>query len=80
MQNHHASEGRRQESNAPTYPRLELVTAPTVPTEQAAYYLGRKGQTLREWACFEKGPLRPLRVHGRLAWPVARIKELMGVA
>lgn len=28
----------------------------------------------------ENGPLRPIRVHGRLAWPVAEIRRLLGVA
>jgi hypothetical protein len=62
------------------FPPLESVTRPAVDTATAAYYLNRKQQTLRGWACLENGPLRPLRVHGRLAWSVARIKELVGVA
>jgi len=61
------------------WPPLSAVNSPTVGTEQAAYYLGRKGQTLREWACFDRGPVRPLRVNGRLQWPVPRIREVMGV-
>ena len=66
----------------PKFPPLESVTSPTVPTEQAAYYLNRKPQTLRGWACCETGPqgLRPIRIMGRLAWPVAGIKRLLGVA
>ena len=63
-----------------SYPLLEEITRPTVPTEQAAYYLARKPQTLRAWASRENGPIRPLRVHGRLGWPVASIKSLLGVA
>ena len=62
------------------YPQLEAITRPTVPTEQAAYYLNRRPQTLRGWACLENGPLRPIRVHGRLAWSVADIKRVLGVA
>ncbi len=61
------------------YPPLEEVTRPAVDTASAAYYLGRQPQTLRGWACLENGPLRPLRVHGRLAWPVADIRRLLGV-
>lgn len=61
------------------YPPLEEVTRPTVPTDQAAYYLARKPQTLRGWASLKNGPLCPLRVHGRLGWPVAGIKSLLGV-
>jgi hypothetical protein len=59
------------------YPPLEQVTRPTVPTDQAAYYLNRKPQTMRAYACLENGPIRPIRINGRLAWPVAAIRELL---
>jgi hypothetical protein len=59
------------------FPPLESVTAPNVPTEQAAFYLIRKSQTLRKWACLENGPIRPIRINGRLAWRVADIKSLV---
>jgi len=49
-----------------------------LPTGEAARHLGRAPQTLRLWACREDGPIRPLRIHGRLAWPVAEIKRLLG--
>lgn len=62
------------------YPALESVTSPTVTTAAAAYYLNRAQQTVRIWACRECGPIRPLRIHGRLAWPVADIKRLVWVA
>ena len=61
------------------FPPLESVTRPTVPTEQAAYYLDRKPQTLRAWACLDTGPIRPVRVNSRLAWPVREIKKMLGV-
>jgi hypothetical protein len=64
-----------------TFTPLEEVTNPTVTTNAAAHYLDRRPQTLRIWACNETaGPLRPLRVNGRLAWPVAAIRKLLGVA
>ena len=56
---------------------LEQETRPTVPTDAAAYYLNRQPQTMRVWARFENGPIRPIRINGRLAWPVARIRELL---
>ncbi len=59
------------------FPPLDKVTRPTVPTDQAAYYLNRKSQTLRMWACLEKGALRPIRINGRLAWHVDDIRELL---
>ncbi|MEX8519890.1 MAG: hypothetical protein AB3X44_15370 [Leptothrix sp. (in: b-proteobacteria)] len=63
----------------PTFPPLETVTRPTLDTTAAAFYLNRRPQTLREWACFEHGPIRPVRVNGRLAWPVAAIKAALGL-
>jgi hypothetical protein len=63
--------------NLQTYPLLELVTRPTVATDAAAYYLNRKPQTLRAWACLENGPIRPIRINGRLAWRVSDLKALL---
>lgn len=62
------------------FPNLESISRSHVDTEAASYYLNRKTQTLRIWACKENGPLRPVRVLGRLAWPVADIKRLLGLA
>ncbi len=61
------------------FPPIEKVTRPTLNTEEAAYYCNRKPQTMRHWACFENGPLKAIRVNGRLAWPVSDIKKLLGV-
>ncbi|NDP40152.1 MAG: DNA-binding protein [Rhodoferax sp.] len=61
------------------YPPLSAVTNPNVPTEQAAYYLDRRPQTLRIWA-LTGYPIMPRRVNGRLAWPVADLRLLLGVA
>lgn len=59
---------------------LELETRSTLPTAEAAGHLNRAKQTLRIWAMREDGPIRPIRVHGRLAWPVADIKRVLGVS
>ena len=77
----HSSETRLAASEPQQFPPLERVTRPTVPTEQAAHYLMRRPQTLRGWACAETYPdgLRPVRVHGRLGWPVAGIRAVLGV-
>lgn len=63
------------------FPPLELVNRPTVPTAQAAHYLLRRPQTLRGWACAETFPtgLRPVRINGRLGWPVAGIRAALGM-
>lgn len=75
----HSADTRRAVTEPQHFPPLELVNRPTVPTEQAAHYLNRRPQTLRGWACLENGPLRPVRINGRLAWPVAGIKAALGV-
>ena len=75
----HSADTRRAATEPQQFPPLELVNRPTVPTEQAAYYLNRRPQTLRTWACLENGPLRPHRVMGRLAWSVAEIRAVLGV-
>lgn len=51
----------------------------TLPTAEAAYHLNRADQTLRLWAMREDGPVRPIRVSGRLAWPVSELKRVLGV-
>lgn len=56
---------------------LAQVSNPTVQTDAAAYYLNRKPQTMRQWACLENGPIRPIRINGRLAWPVDQIRSLL---
>jgi hypothetical protein len=59
---------------------LALETRSALPTAEAAYHLNRAQQTLRLWAMRNDGPVKALRIHGRLAWPVADIKALMGAA
>ena len=58
---------------------LELVTNRTVGTAAAAYYLDRKPQTLRDWACKQEGPVTPIRIHGRVSWPAKDLKAVMRV-
>lgn len=48
-----------------------------VTTAEAAKALNRAPQTLRKWACLENGPLRPIRINGRLAWAVSDIETLL---
>lgn len=60
------------------FPPLAEVGRTHVSTEQAAFYLNRRPQTLREWAMSGK-VIMPLRVNGRLAWPVFDIKRVLGV-
>jgi hypothetical protein len=75
---HDRSEARNG-ADSKRFPPLDRETRVAVDTETAAYHLSREPQTLRVWACKENGPLRPLRVNGRLAWPTAEIRRLLGV-
>ena len=61
------------------FPPLESVTRPAADTAAAAYYLNRRPQTLRMWACLENGPLRPIRINGRLAWTVSELRRVLQV-
>lgn len=76
-QSESAAVSRHRTPSHQKFPPLELVNRPTVPTDQAAYYLNRKPQTLREWAMTGK-VVQPLRLNGRLAWPVAGIRAVLG--
>ena len=63
------------------FPPLEQVTKPNLTTAELAYYLNRRPQTLRGWACHSgTGPMVPKRIGGLLAWSTAETKALAGVA
>lgn len=66
---------------AKTFQPVPLALEPrsALPTPEAAFHLNRAEQTLRLWAMRGDGPVQCLRVHGRLQWPVADIKRVMGV-
>lgn len=77
----HSANTRRAATETLQFPPLESVTRPTVDTAAAAYYLNRRPQTLRTWAMNSgTGPVSCIRINGRLAWPVAGIKAVLGVA
>ena len=64
----------------PQFTPVELEHRPTVATAAAAHYLNRRPQTLRGWACLENGPVRPIRINGRLAWKTDDLRRVLGVA
>lgn len=64
---------------APAFTPLNQETRASITTREAAHHLSRQVQTLHIWACKENGPIRPIRVNGRLAWPVAEIKKILGM-
>jgi len=76
----HHSAAVRQGAPAPAFVPLAAETRTAVDTATAAYHLNRQPQTLRGWACKEDGPLRPMRINGRLAWPVAELRRVLGAA
>lgn len=77
---HHSADARRAATEPPSFPPLELEGRPTVPTEQAAYYLSRRPQTLRVWAMKSgTGPVSCIRINGRLAWSMAELRRVLGV-
>ena len=63
----------------PILPPIEHVTRTHISTGEASYYLNRRPQTLRCWACFENGLIKPIRINGRLAWPVSEIKRILNL-
>ena len=69
-----------QQLNA-SFPPLEQVTKPNLTTAELAFYSNMAEQSWRAKACYDTAPegLRPLRVCGRLAWPTAGAKKLLGV-
>ena len=65
----------------PKYLPLEQVNKPNLTTAEASYYLNRRPQTLRGWACRSgTGPMVARRIGGLLAWNTAEVKALAGVA
>ena len=80
---HHSAETRHSATAAPAdFVPLNLETRTHVSTAVLCRHLNRKEQTARGWASAETFPegLRPLRVMGRLAWPVAGIRRVLGVS
>ena len=56
---------------------LHQETRAHLPTPEAAIHLNRAQQTLRIWAMRQNGPLLPIRVNGRLAWPVRELRRVL---
>ena len=78
----HSASTRRAETNPQQFPPLESVTKPNLTTRELAFYSNMAEQTWRVKACYDTAPegLRPLRVCGKLAWPTAGVKKLLGVS
>ena len=61
------------------FPELAAVAKgrDTLTTNEASFVINRADQTLRKWACLENGPIRPVRINGRLAWRVSDLQKLL---
>jgi hypothetical protein len=46
-------------------------------TAEAAVALNRKPKTLNKWAFTQSGPIQPVRINRRLAWPTEAIAVLL---
>jgi hypothetical protein len=68
---------QHKKSGLNAVPLAEEIRA-TLPTNEAAYHLHREQQTMRIWACQQNGPIQPIRINGRLAWPTDAIRKLLG--
>ena len=58
---------------------LQREIRANLPTPEAAFHLNRAQQTLRLWAMRENGPVRPIRINGRLAWPVSELRRILQI-
>jgi hypothetical protein len=58
-------------------PNPVAVIPETLTTAKAAAALNRKPQTLNKWAFNGTGPVQPVRINGRLAWPADAIAALL---
>ena len=78
----HGAATCRAASDPQQFPPLESVTKPNLTTRELAFYSNMAEQTWRVKACYDTAPegLRPLRVCGKLAWPTAGAKKLLGVS
>lgn len=67
----------RPSTITPNVPRPEIPDRLTLTTKEAAYLLNRAPQTLRVWATYDNGPIRPQRVNRRLIWMTKDITALI---
>jgi prophage antirepressor-like protein len=59
--------------------RLEQETRSPLPPAETAFSLNREQQILNLWAMSNKGPVKCLRINGRLDLPTDAICKLLGV-
>lgn len=64
------------------YPPLTEVTRDLLSTDETAFYLGLKPQTLRKWHCEGKGVIRPTYIGKKPMYHKSAVQQLIagGVA
>lgn len=54
------------------------MTPKMLKTSEAAALLRVRADSMRRWACGRRpGPLKPVRVGGRLLWPAEEVRRLL---
>lgn len=48
-----------------------------ISTEEAAYLLNLKPQTMYKWACYENGPISPVRIGRSVKWRLSDVASLV---
>lgn len=71
------NEQARPRPAAATFTPLAEEAREILPTDCAAWQIGRAPQTLRKWACLGGGLLQPVRIGTRLGWRTADIRALL---
>ncbi len=59
------------------YPPLAEVTRDLLTTDETAFYLGLKPQTLRKWHCEGKGAIRPTYIGKKPMYQKSAVQKLI---
>lgn len=57
--------------------KIEDLQREVASNKEAADYLGVKISTLYNWSSTGKGPIKPVRIGGKLGWRIADLKALV---
>ena len=69
---------RHAATESELYPPLAQVTCPVLTTAEIAFYTKTQPQTWRAHSCKQTGPIKPLRVLGKLRWSTDAVRRLLG--
>lgn len=59
------------------YPPIAEVTRDLLTTDETAFYLGLKPQTLRKWHCEGKGVIRPTYIGSKPMYKKSAVQQLI---